>query len=82
MLIIATRSAKRVEHILEAAAKIVGNPRRSLFYGVSLPAYLAEEEAITTTCFRDHRRRPMALLPRTPRVVKRMTVPKSSLAVS
>lgn len=81
VLIVSTRSAVRVEHILDAAAKLVGNPHRALFYGVSLPAYLAQEEAVTTLCFRDHRGVAMALLPQTPRT-EVMNEPKAALAVA
>jgi hypothetical protein len=81
VLIVSTRSTVRVEHILEAAATLVRNPHRALFYGVSLPAYLAQDEAITTPCFRGHRGEAIALVPRTPGAGAR-DEPKAALTVA
>jgi hypothetical protein len=64
VLIVAVRDSDRIAHILETAAQITENPRRSLFYGVSLSAYLAAAEPLTAACFRDHRGNQVALIPR------------------
>lgn len=63
VLIVAVRDSDRIKHILEAAARITENPHRSLFYGVTLPAYLAEPDSLTSPCFRDHRSNPVSLVP-------------------
>ena len=67
VLILTTRSGERLQHILDAAANLVTNKQRSLFYGVSLPEYLAQAEPLLSACFRDHRGEPVAVVPqRTP----------------
>jgi hypothetical protein len=63
VLVVATRSKVRVEHILRTAAQLAKNPDRSLFYGTTLAAYLAERHAVTARCFRDHRGQAAALVP-------------------
>ena len=72
VLVITTRSEERVDRILSTARQLVRNQRRSLFYGVHLPAYLAEEAAVLTPCFWDHRGGRVALVPR-----KWMSTPSS-----
>ena len=64
VLVITTRSEQRMHHILDAVATLVTNPHRSLFYGVCLPRYLDQEDALWATCFRDQRGTLVALLPR------------------
>lgn len=63
VLIISTRSTERLDHILDAAATLATNPQRSLFYGVALPHYLSEADALRSPCFRDHRGNSVSLLP-------------------
>ena len=63
VLIVAVRDGDRIAHILETAAQVTENPQRSLFYGVSLPDFLATSEPLTSACFRDHRGNPVALIP-------------------
>jgi hypothetical protein len=81
VLVVSTRSRERVGHILDAAATLVRNPRRSLFYGISLPAYLAQAEALTARCFRDHRGEAVALVPERRRATEAADRPEASLAV-
>jgi hypothetical protein len=64
VLVVTTRSGDRLRHILDAAAAGMHNPRRTLFYGVDLPDYLAEPGAVCAPCFRDHRGLPVVLMPR------------------
>lgn len=66
VLIVSTRSRDRVSHILDLAGTLVRNPQRTLFYGISLPEYLAQANAIRSACFRDHRGRSAALVPERP----------------
>lgn len=66
VLLVSTRSRDRVSHILDLAGKLMANPHRSLFYGISLPEYLAETQAFRVACFRDHHGRPVSLLPARP----------------
>ncbi len=62
VLIVATHDPARVPRLLQAAATLVGNPQRSLFYGISLPAYLACSDALRVPCFRDQRGRAVVLV--------------------
>ena len=63
VLFVTTRSAERLDHILDAAGKLVHNPRRSLVYGATLGDLLAHTDPILTPCFRDHRQQALPLIP-------------------
>jgi hypothetical protein len=63
VLILTTRSEERASRILDAAARLVTNPHRSLFYACSLPAYLGQADTLGAPCFRDHRGKDIALVP-------------------
>jgi hypothetical protein len=63
VLIATTRSRERLDHILKLAAVRSKNPARSLFYGIHLPDYLREQDAVRRACFRDHRGTRVALVP-------------------
>ena len=63
MLIVTTKSPERTGHILSEAGRLMRNPDRALFYGVSLVAYVASTHAVTEPCLHDHRDRPVALVP-------------------
>ena len=65
VLIVCTRSTERLEHILHLAAQKQRNPLRSLFYGIALPDYLAQQAPLSSPCFRDHRGAAVSLLPHT-----------------
>jgi len=54
VLFVFTRDSERVRHFLATAAKLTANPQRRLFYAISLPAFLAAENAIEHAAFRDH----------------------------
>jgi hypothetical protein len=62
VLIVTTRSRDRLRYILDTAAALNSNPKRSLFYGVHLADYLAEPDAVCSPCFLDHRGLPTALI--------------------
>jgi hypothetical protein len=62
VLVVGTRSRQRVEHILGAAKELMRNPKRSLFYGITLAEFLATAYAATGPCFRDHFLQPVSLL--------------------
>ena len=64
VLVVTTRSMERLTHILAAAAELVRNSKRSLFYGIHLDKYRSESAALTATCFLDHRGRHVALVPK------------------
>ncbi len=51
VLFVTTRSADRLTHILQAAARIMRNPRRTLFLGVTLRAFLNHDAPLTTPLF-------------------------------
>jgi hypothetical protein len=63
VLAVSARRHGRVPHILQAAAKLAREPKRSLVYGVSLAEFLALEAPLTTPCFSDHRGRQVSLVP-------------------
>ena len=63
VLVVTTRSRERLDHILAVAAEHARNPRRSLFYAVHLDDYLSQSDATRHPCFRDHRGRPVPLIP-------------------
>ncbi len=66
VLVIATRSHERVEHILQRASvharTSLGRPRR-LFYGTTLERYLREPQPLTSPCFHDHDGHASPLIP-------------------
>ena len=51
VLFVTTRSSDRLTHILQAAARIMRNPRRTLFLGVTLSAFLNHDAPLTTSLF-------------------------------
>ncbi len=53
----------RLLHILETAAKIISDPNRTLFYGITLTDYLTTLYPVTTPRFLDHRGHHHSLLP-------------------
>lgn len=63
VLVVATRGISRVRNILATAARLARNPKRSLFYGITLDAFLASPDAIAASCFLDHQGRAVSLLP-------------------
>lgn len=63
VLAVAARGLGRIPHILGAAATLARDPKRSLVYGTSLAGFLAEEQPLTSTCFRDHRGGAVAMVP-------------------
>jgi len=63
VLIVTTRSYDRVDRILSTARTLVRNGRRSLFYGVHLPAFLREDDAVLKPCFCNHRGGRVPLVP-------------------
>jgi len=76
VLVATTRSRERLRHILDTAAETVQNRNRRLLYGIYLPAYLQEQDALRVPCFRDHLGRPTALLyPRKEPVAEQFSLP-------
>ncbi len=65
-VLIVANSRERLLNILAAAANLVRNPQRSLFYGVRLDEYLAEPDAVTKSCFLHQRGGTISLLPPEP----------------
>ncbi len=62
VLVLATRSAERVQHILDAARTVLRNPQRTLVYGTRLDDFLARPDPLNSPCFRDHLGRRRALV--------------------
>jgi hypothetical protein len=63
VLVLTTRSADRLQHILAVASGHARNPRRLLLYAAHLGDYLLQADPIGSPCFRDHRGMPVALVP-------------------
>ena len=63
VLVVATRSQQRVTNILAAAADLLHNPHRSLFYGIHLPMYLDDGNPLRSPLFQDNRSLMKRLLP-------------------
>jgi hypothetical protein len=80
VLIVTTRSAARLLHILDAAAELVRNPQRSLFYGICLDDYLRQSDALSSRCFRDHSGKGVVLHSKEP--IRRAVQPKHCLAAA
>ncbi len=62
VLVVSTRSAERISHILSLSKMLATNPRRTLFCGTVLPTFLATEDALTQPVFCDHLGRETALI--------------------
>lgn len=65
VLIVTTRSQLRLDHLLAAAAEVLQNDSRSLFYGIHLDDFLRLTDGLRSACFRDHNGRGQALVPGT-----------------
>ena len=64
VLVVTTRGGERLRHILATAADNARNKARSLFYGIGLDSFRREANPLHAPCFRDHRGRSVALVPR------------------
>ena len=51
VLFVTTRSSERLAHILQAATRIMRNPQRTLFLGVTLSAFLNHDKPLTAPLF-------------------------------
>lgn len=51
VLFVTTRSSDRLTHILQAAARIMRNPKRTLFLGATLSAFLNHDAPLTAPLF-------------------------------
>lgn len=63
VLIVSLRSSERLQRILQTAAMLMRNAKRSLVYGIDLSTYLRTTDAVTAPCFLDHRLGPVSLIP-------------------
>jgi len=54
VLLVTTRSSTRLEHFLCTARRIVRNPHRPLFYGITLVDFLRQPCALNLPIFRSH----------------------------
>ena len=63
LFISASNSRERLTHILQTAARVMQNPNRTLFYGITLLEYLASSIPVTAPLFVDHRRDRQSLVP-------------------
>jgi hypothetical protein len=60
---IVTSSPARVDHIIAAAARLARQPGRTVFFGIHLDDYLAQENPLHQPQFRNHRGESIALVP-------------------
>ena len=63
VLAITTGGDARLRNLLACAASGARNPQRSLVYGISLETFLADMDAVTASCFCNHRKQTVALIP-------------------
>ena len=63
VLFVTTRSSDRLAHILQAATRIMRNPRRTLFLGVTLSAFLNHDKPLTAPLFMSPTGRQQSLVP-------------------
>lgn len=63
VLLVTTGGQHRLSHMLAVSHHLARNPRRSLAYGICLPQYLSEPDAVLASCWRDHRGTAVPLLP-------------------
>ncbi len=63
VLFVTTRSSDRLTHILQAAARIMRNPKRTLFLGVTLSAFLNYATPLTAPLFLSPTGREQRLIP-------------------
>ena len=63
VLFVTTRSSERLAHILQAATRIMRNPRRTLFLGVTLSAFLNHDMPLTAPLFMSPTGRQQSLVP-------------------
>ena len=64
VLIVCTRNRQRSNHIMQAAAQMLRNPQRRLFYAASLPRVLSTDNLVTEACFQDHLGKSQSLIPK------------------
>jgi len=63
LFVSAQDSRERLAHILETAARVIHDPNRTLFYGITLGDYLTTLYPVTSPCFLDHRGQRQSLIP-------------------
>ena len=63
VLFVTTRSSDRLTHILQAAARIMRNPKRTLFLGVTLSGFLSHDAPLTAPLFLSPTGRAQRLIP-------------------
>ncbi len=66
VLFVTTRSTDRLAHILQAAARILRNPKRTLFLGVTLSTFLNYDTPLTAPLFQSPTGRQQSLIPDDP----------------
>ena len=64
VLFVTTRSSDRLTHILQAAARIMRNARRTLFLGVTLSTFLSHDAPLTVPIFQSPTDRKQSLVPK------------------
>lgn len=64
VLFVTTRTGKRLKHLLCTARRVVRNPQRPLFYGITLDAFLRQPAALTVPVFRSHQGNLIRAIPR------------------
>ena len=80
VLFVTTRSSERLGHILQAATRILRNPRRTLFLGVTLSEFLNHDMPLTAPLFMSPTGRQQSLVPNDS--TSRQTLPVEQLATA
>jgi hypothetical protein len=81
VLFVTTRSAARLQHILDLAALIMENPQRTVFVGIDLAAYLACGNPFREAVLTDHRGLKRTLIPMPRQVLPTTVAPSSSIRI-
>lgn len=63
VLFVTTRSQVRLQGMLDAARRLLRNPKRRLILGVALADFLASDNPLVTACFHDALGRSTSLIP-------------------
>ena len=63
LFVSAQNSRERLSHLLDLAAQVIGDPNRTLFYGITLANYLTTHHPVTSPRFLDHRGDRQSLVP-------------------
>jgi hypothetical protein len=82
VLFVTTRSAARLQHILNLASLVMQNPQRTVFVGVDLAAYLACSNPLREAVLTDHRGLKRTLIPMPQPMKQAVALPRPSSRIA